>query len=112
MSSQDEWGHDPSVQMMRRVFARMEKAQKDLLERLKLSPLDERLRRVRELALNLFEQAWPQAQRKGLTQTEEEVATLYLHCLVKILNREGIKTPPEIVSSDQKIVQFLSERFQ
>jgi hypothetical protein len=112
MSSQDEWGHDPSVQRMRRVFSQMEKAQKDLLERLKLSPLDERLRRVRELTLNLFEQAWPQAQRKGLTQTEEEVATLYLHCLVKILNWEGIKTPPELFSGDQKILQFLSERFR
>ena len=112
MFSQDEWGHDPSVQMMRRVFAQMEGTQKDLLECLKLSPLDERLRRVRELARNLFEQAWPRAQQKGLTQNEEDAAKLYLHCLVKMLNWEGIKTPSDLFLGDQKILQFLSEKFR
>jgi hypothetical protein len=109
---QDEWGHDPSVQMMRRIFARMEEAQKDLLEGLKFSPLDGRLRRIRESALHLFEKAWPQAQRVGLTKGEEDVATLYLHCFVKMLNREGIKVPPESFSGHQKILDFLSEKFR
>lgn len=112
MSFQDEWGSDPSVQMMRRIFAHMEKVQEDLIERLKLSPVDERLRRVREFARNLFEQAWPLAQRKGLTQNEEDVASLYLHCFVKMLNWEGIKTPSELFLADQKFVQFLSEKFR
>ena len=112
MAPQDDWGNDPSVQMMRRVFARMEESQRDLLERLKLSPMDERLRRVRELARNLFEQAWPQAQRKGMTKNEEDAATLYLHCFVKILNREGIKIPSNLFSGDEKILRFLSEKFQ
>ena len=112
MSFHDEWGRDPSVQMMRRVFAQMEVVQKDLLERLKISPLDERLRRVRELARNLFEQAWPQAQRKGLAQNEEDAANLYLHCFVKMLDWEGIKTPSDLFSGDPKILQFLSEKFR
>ncbi len=112
MSSHDEWGRDPSVQMMRRVFAQMEVVQKELLERLKISPLDERLRRVRELSRNLFEQAWSQAQQKGLTQNEEDAANLYLHCLVKMLNWEGIKTPSHLFSGDQKILRFLSEKFR
>jgi hypothetical protein len=112
MVPQDDWGRDPSVQRMRRVFARMEESQRDLLERLKLSPLDERLRRVRELARNLFERAWPLAERKGLTQSEEDAATLYLHCFVKILNWERIKTPYDLFSGDEKILRFLSEKFR
>jgi hypothetical protein len=112
MCLQDDWGRDPSVQSMRRVFARMEILHKELIGRLKLSPLDERLRRVRELARNLFEQAWPLAERKGLTQNEEDAATLYLQCFVKILNREGIKTPSNLFSGDEKILRFLSEKFQ
>jgi hypothetical protein len=111
-NSQDEWGHDPSVQMMRRIFARMEGSQEDLLKLLKLSPLDGRLRRVRESALRLFEQAWPQAERKGLTQREEDAATLYLHCFVRMLNREGIKVPPESFPGNQIIFDFLSEKFR
>jgi hypothetical protein len=112
MGLQDDWGRDPAVQRMRRIFARMEESQRDLLERLKLSPLDERLRRVRELARDLFERAWPLAERKGLTQSEEDAATLYLHCFVKILNWEGIKTPSDLFSGDEKILRFLSEKFR
>ncbi len=106
---QDEWGHDPSVQMMRRIFARMEESQEELLESLKLSPLDGRLRRIRESARHLFEQAWPQAERRGLTQREEGAATLYLHCFVRMLNREGIKVLPGSFSENQKILEFLGE---
>jgi hypothetical protein len=109
---QDEWGHDPSVRMMRRIFARMEESQEDLLKRLKLSPLDGRLRRVRESARHLFEQAWPEGQRKGLTRKEEDAATLYLHCFVRMLNREGIKVPPESFLGSQIILDFLSEKFR
>jgi hypothetical protein len=112
MSFQDEWGPDPSVQRMRRIFARMEKVQEELIEHLNLSLVDERLRRVREFARNLFEQAWPLAQQKGLIQNEEDVASLYLHCFVKILNWEGIKTPSELFWADQKFVRFLSEKFR
>ena len=111
MSTYDEWGQDPSVQKMRRIFAYMEKYQEDLVERLKLSPLDERLRRVRELTRNLFEQAWPLAQQKGLVPNEEDVASLYLHCFVKMLNWEGMKIPSHLFLGDQKIHQFLSEKF-
>ena len=108
----DEWGHDPAVQEMRRVFAQMERLQWDLLERLNLSPLDERLRRCRELSRNLFEKAWPLAQRKGLTQSEEDAASLYLHCFVTILDWEKIRVPEDVFSRQKKIVQFMSENFR
>ncbi len=108
----DEWRHDPTVQGMRRVFARMERLQRDLLDRLNLSPFDERLRRCRELSRNLFEKAWPLAQRKGLTRTEEDAASLYLHCFVMILNWEKIRVPEDVFSGEKKIVQFMSENFR
>ncbi len=112
MMIDDEWGHDPSVQRMRRVFGQMETLQRELLERLKLSPLDERLRRCRELSRNLFEKAWPLAQRKGLTHSEEDTAILYVHCFVRMLNREKIKVPEDIFFGEKKIIQFLSENFR
>ena len=108
----DEWGHDPAVQGMRRVFARMESLQVDLLERLNLSPFDERLRRCRELSRNLFEKAWPLAQQSGLTRTEEDAASLYLHCFVTILNWEKMRVPEDIFPGKKKITQFMSENFR
>ncbi|RPJ02254.1 MAG: hypothetical protein EHM36_12720 [Deltaproteobacteria bacterium] len=112
MRIEDEWGHDPTVQKMRRVFARMETLQRDLLDRLKLPPLDERLRRGRELARNLFEKAWPLAQRRGLIEGEEDMAKLYLHCFVRILDWERIPVSGEVFVSDPKLVQFLIEDFR
>ncbi len=108
----DEWGHDPSVQTMRRIFARMEEGQKDLFEGLKLSPLDGRLRRLRDSARHLFDRAWPHAQRRGLTRSEEDAATLYVHCLVSVLNQEGIKVPAEAFSGSLNILDFLSEKLR
>ncbi len=108
----DEWGHDPAVQGMRRIFARMESLQRELLKRLNLSPLDERLRRCRELSLNLFEKAWPLAQRKGLTRTEEDAASLYLHCFVTILNWEKIRVPEDVFPGGKMIAQFMKENFR
>jgi hypothetical protein len=112
MIVEDEWGHDPAVQGMRRVFGRMESLQRDLLERLNLSPLDERLRRCRELSRNLFEKAWPLAQQKSLVHNEQDAASLYLHCFVMILSWEKIKVPEDIFSGEKKITQFLSENFR
>ncbi len=109
---EDEWGQDPAVQGMRRVFARMESLQRDLLERLNLSLLDERLRRCRELSRNLFEKAWPLAQRKGLTRTEGDTASLYLHCLVTILNWEKVTVPEDVFSGEKKITLFMKENFR
>jgi len=105
----DQWGQDPAVRTMRRVFARMETLQGELLGRLALSPLDERLRRARELARNLFERAWPMAQQKALVEDEEEIAALYLHCFARVLHWERINVPEESFREDKKITRFLSE---
>ena len=65
MPFEDEWGHDPSVQSMRRVFSFMEEAQQELLRRLNISLFDKRLRRSREQALELFEQSLASGCQKG-----------------------------------------------
>ena len=110
MTIQDDWGHDPSVQSMRRIFAYMETAQKKLLGRLNISPLDTRLRRWREEAQVLFERTWPLASRKGITGSEDDVASLYLHCLARILLLSGVEVTNEALPSDNKILRLLNER--
>jgi hypothetical protein len=110
MTIQDDWGHDPSVQSMRRIFVYMETAQKELLGRLNISPLDTRLRRWREEAQVLFERTWPLASQRGVVVSEDDTASLYLHCLARVLRLSGVEVPSEALPIDEKILRFLNER--
>lgn len=109
MPSGDEWGQDPSVQSMRRVFSYMEKAQHELLPRLNISPFDQRLRNVREQALRIFERTWSQALRQGIIRNEKEAAPLYIHCLTRALSSGGVEVPEDMLPRDEKIIRFLKE---
>lgn len=109
MTIQDDWGHDPSVQSMRRVFAGMERAQKELLERLDISPLDPKLRRRREEARTLFERLWPLAARRGDVVNEEDTVSLYTHCLARTLRGDGLDVPAGALPCNERILKFLSE---
>ncbi len=97
---------------MRRIFDRIENLQHEALQRAGISRFDERLRRVRQMSRNLFERAWPLAQRKGLTSTERDAATLYIHCLMRILNWEKMAVSDAIFKADKKITQFITENFR
>jgi len=110
MTIQDDWGRDPSVQSMRRIFAYMETAQKEFLERLNISSFDARLRRWREEAQVLFERVWPLASRGGVVVSESDTASLYLHCLARALRLSGVEVPNEALPTDEKILRFLNER--
>jgi hypothetical protein len=112
MPFQDEWGHDPSVQSMRRIFSHMEKAQNELLRHVKISPLDQRLRRGREHARTLFERLWPLATRKGIVASEEDAALLYIHCLANLLSRSGIAVPSDSLPQHEKISKLLKENLR
>ena len=90
MEKKDEFGHDPAIRGMRRVFAQMETAQRDLLTDAGLSPFDPRLRRWREAARPLFEQGWSKAIRQGLQLTEEEAGMLYGVSLKRLMERDGV----------------------
>ena len=108
MPSQDEWGRDPSVQSMRRVFSSMEEAQRELLSCLNISVLDWRLRRSREQALELFERTWSKAARTGMVG-EEVAAPLYLHCLAQSLRLAGVEVPGELLPKDEKVIHLLKK---
>jgi hypothetical protein len=105
------WGRDPSVRLMRRVFAAMEAGQKDLLTALGLSHLDPRLRGWRERALAAFEASWARSARVGLELSETETGALYVLCLEKIMAGEGIKGLPESLPENEKLMKILSEVF-
>lgn len=109
MPSEDEWGQDPSVQSMRRVFSFMEEAQQELLGHLNISLFDRRLRRSRDQALKLFEQAWPLAIRKGMMMNEKDGAPLYIHCLARALSSAGVEVPEKWLPQDEKIIRFMKE---
>jgi hypothetical protein len=109
MPFEDEWGHDPSVQSMRRVFSLIETAQEELLRHLNISPFDPRLRRSREQALKLFEQAWPLAVTQGIIGNDKEAAPLYLHCMARALSSAGVEVSKELLPRDDKITRLLQK---
>jgi hypothetical protein len=108
MPFEDEWGRDPSVQSMRRVFSSIEAAQQELLLCLNISFLDPRLRRSREQALELFERAWHLAVRRGVMK-EKDAALLYVHCLARTLRLVGVEVPEELLPRDEKVIRFLQK---
>jgi len=107
----DEWGRDPSVRAMRRVFAAMENEQKEFINNLGLSPFDHRMRRWRERALAAFDASWARSARGGMELSEEEAGVLYVHCLGKIMTREGVDVPAETLPRSEKLVKLLREVF-
>ena len=109
ISDQDEWGQDPSVRFMRRVFRETEKDQERILAALNVSRFDTRLRKWREGARKTFEEAWPQALRQGLALAEEEAATLYAYCFVRALRLDGMDVAIEALPSDERLSGFLQE---
>ena len=105
----DEFGHDPAVRSMRRVFAQMEEHQRKMLRVAALPSIDRRLRVWREQALHLFEQAWARAGRQGLARTEEEAALLYAFCLARILERGRISLPPDGLPHNEALEEIVKE---
>ncbi len=109
MSKTGDWGRDPSVRTMRRLFSRMESAQKALLEKLEIPPFDSRLRDCREDSRNLFERALSLSATKGMGQGEDDATDLYMHCLTWALNRHGIRFPAEAIPGDNQIEALIQE---
>ncbi len=94
---------------MRRVFAKMEQVYRNILDAAALSPFDRRLRVWREQTLQLFEQAWAGAGRRGLARTEEDIAALYAHCLVRVLERGKVSVPVGTVAPDEAFERIVQE---
>ena len=107
----DEWGEDPSVQIMRKVFKGMEKAHHGLLKRLDILPYDLRIRRWRGQALALFERAWGVANRMGIPMDEQTASAVYVHCLAKIIGSEGINIPAGLLPEVKSVESIFREVF-
>ena len=111
MTDMDEWGKDPSVQIMRKVFKEMEKAQHELLKRLDIIPYDSRISRWREHALDLFERACGVANRMDITMDEHTASLVYVHCLAKVMSAERINIPPGILPEAKSVERIFKEVF-
>lgn len=109
MELSDEWGHDPKVQQIRRVFRMMEKKQQELLHQIHLSPFDTRLHDIRDTARHWFGQASALADFKGLSLNEDTSINLYMHCFERALAQAGISVPAEFLSSNQALVDLTME---
>ena len=105
----DNFGHDPSVQRMRKIFSSMEKAQWDMLEKLKISTFDDRLRNIRKTALNLFEKSFPLAVSKGMNLDDDASAGLYAFCLAQSLKLAGILIPDNFLPENKQLEAVVME---
>lgn len=103
MIGNGDWGSDPTVLMMRRVFREMEMAQWAFLSRLGISALDQRLPNWRRSARVLFEKTWAEADRTGLSITDESAGSIYLHCLANRMVRDGVDIPDGTLPNDPEI---------
>ncbi len=111
MADMDEWGKDPSVLIMRRVFKEIECAQHELLKQLDITPYDLRIRRWRDQALALFERAWGAADRMGITMDEHTASLIYVHCLAKVMGAERINIPAGILPEAKSVERIFEEVF-
>ncbi len=109
MTERDEWGCDPSVQMMRKVFSRMEKSYIAMLEQSEISFFDGRLRQVREAARDMFERTRRLASERGLEPVEEGAARLYAYCLARSLGMVGIEVAEEGLPHDENLISLIRE---
>ncbi len=106
---ENDFGRDPAVRTMRRVFARMEAVQQRILQAAALSPLDRRLGPWREQVLQLFEQAWARAGKRGLARDEDEIAALYALCLAGVLVRGKVSVPAEALPRNEILEGIVKE---
>ena len=112
MNARDEWGRDPAVRFMRRVFGKMESVQYRLLEDLSLSSFDERVRPWRERALVIFERMWSYAAQEGISMDEEKAADIYVFSLARVMGSDGIEVPESLVPRKADVSKIYEEAFR
>ena len=112
MIDMDEWGRDPSVQAMRKVFKGMEKSLEEILGQLNITPYDQRIRGWLEMALAKFETAWIMANQMGISMNEKIAPSVYTHCLARVMSSEGIKIPEGILPEGKDTARLLHEVFK
>jgi hypothetical protein len=111
MIDQDEWGRDPAVQSMRKVFKSMEKMQYAFFLNSQISLFDDRIRRWRERALLVFEKMWAYASRRGLQMNEKMAGDIYIFSLARVMNSDRVEIPMEVLPQDPSIKKIFEEAF-
>jgi len=112
MGVEHDWGQDPSVRMMRRVFSRMEIAQKNFLENLNISFFDKRMRGWRQIALDFFERSWAKANHDTIILDEDKIATMYIHCFARAIGDEGAEISSSSLPHDETVETLVKETLQ
>ena len=112
MMDMDEWGRDPSVREMRKVFKGMEKSLEEILGQLNITPYDQRIRGWLELALAKFEASWMVANRMGIVMNEKIAPAVYSHCLARVMRSEGIEIPQGILPQEKDTARLIHEVFK
>ena len=108
----DEWGRDPSVQAMRKVFKGMEMSLGEILTQLDISPYDPRIRGWLEKALTKFESSWCVANQTGIIMNEQTAPVVYAHCLAKVIASEGIEIHEGVLPADRALERLINEVFK
>jgi len=109
MMDMDEWGRDPSVQLMRKVFKAMEQSLEKIREKLNIAPCDQRIRPWLEKTLVQFERSWVIASQLGIAMDEKTASALYAACLVKVIGSEGIQIPESILAEHKAAEGLIRE---
>jgi len=112
MVNMDEWGRDPSVRAMRKVFKAMEKSLGEILERLDIAPYDQRIRGWLEKALANFEKSWVVANQMGIIMNEKIAPLVYIHCLAKVIGSDGIDIPEDLLPEEKATERLIHEVFK
>ncbi len=112
MIEMDEWGRDPSVQAIRKIFKEMETCKNEILGRLGISPYDLRIRRWLEKALAIFEKAWEAANQMGVSMDEKIAPVVYVHCLAKAMGSEGTEIPDGLLPEEKEAERLMREIFK
>jgi hypothetical protein len=108
----DQWGRDPSVQAMRKVFKAMETSLEVILKRLDISPYDDRIRDWLEKALPKFERSWAVAHQMGIPMDEEIAPAVYARCFAKVIGSEGIEVPQDLLPQVEMAERLAHEVFK
>jgi hypothetical protein len=108
----DDWGKDPAVQGMRRVFKGMETSLAEILGRLAISPYDLRIRGWLEKALAKFEQSWGVAHQMGISMTAEKASAVYVHCLARVMRAQGVEIPAGLLPEERQTQKLINEVFK
>ncbi len=93
MPSRDNWGLDPAVGRLRKIFALLEDRQGEVLARLDIPSLDPRVRPARELARRLWEKAWARADYLKSELKETQMVDLYEFAFLLALRQQGVGPP-------------------